>query len=76
MRLDEIQFLRFDSGDTEERAYRAGQIDVTMSVPVSKIETYARERPAEIFQTPLAETRYLTFNTRRPPLDDPRVRRA
>ena len=76
VRLDEIQFLRFDSGDTEERAYRAGQIDVTMSVPVSKIETYARERPAEIFQTPLAETRYLTFNTRRPPLDDPRVRRA
>ena len=76
VRLDEIQFLRFDSGDTEERAYRAGQIDVTMSVPVSKIETYARERPAEIFQMPLAETRYLTFNTRRPPLDDPRVRRA
>jgi oligopeptide transport system substrate-binding protein len=76
VRLDEIQFLRFDSGDTEERAYRAGQIDVTMSVPVSKIETYARERPAEIFQTPLAETRYLTFNTRRTPLDDPRVRRA
>lgn len=76
VRLDEIQFLRFDSGDTEERAYRAGQIDVTMSVPVSKIETYARERPAEIFQTPLAETRYLTFNTRRPPLDDSRVRRA
>ena len=76
VRLDEIQFLRFDSGDTEERAYRAGQIDVTMSVPVSKIETYARERPAEIFQTPLAETRYLTFNNRRPPLDDPRVRRA
>ena len=76
VRLDEIQFLRFDSGDTEERAYRAGQVDVTMSVPVSKLETYARERPAEIFQTPLAETRYLTFNTRRPPLDDPRVRRA
>jgi oligopeptide transport system substrate-binding protein len=76
VRLDEIQFLRFDSGDTEERAYRAGQVDVTMSVPISKIETYTRERPTEIFQTPLAETRYLTFNTRRPPLDDPRVRRA
>ena len=76
VRLDEIQFLRFDSGDTEERAYRAGQVDVTMAVPISKIETYTRERPAEIFQTPLAETRYLTFNTRRPPLNDPRVRRA
>ncbi len=76
VRLDEIQFLRFDSGDTEERAYRAGQVDVTMAVPISKLETYTRDRPGEIFQTPLAETRYLTFNTRRPPLDDPRVRRA
>ncbi len=72
----EIHFLAFDNGDTEERAYRAGQIDVTMSVPVSKIPAYATERPAEYHATPLAETRYLAFNTTRPPLDDRRVRRA
>ena len=76
IRVDEIHFLRFDSGDTEERAYRAGQVDVTMSVPVTKIATYARERPAELQRTPLAETRYLAFNTTRPPLDDPAFRRA
>jgi oligopeptide transport system substrate-binding protein len=76
VKLGEIQFLRFDSGDTEERAYRAGQIDLTMAVPQTKLETYARERPAELRQTPLAETRFLTFNLKRPPLDDPRVRRA
>ena len=76
IRLDQIQFLRFDSGDSEERAYRAGQVDITMGVPTTKIATYTRERPAEIVQTPLAETRYLAFNTTRPPLNDPRVRRA
>lgn len=74
--VDEIQFIAFDSGDTEERAYRAGQIDITMSVPFSKLETYARERPAELHRAPLVETRFLSFNTTRPPLDDPRVRRA
>ena len=74
--LDEIQFIRLDSGDTEERAYRAGQVDVTMSVPFTKIETYQRDRPAEIHRAPLAETRYLSFNTQRPPLNDARVRRA
>eukprot|EP01035_Chromulina_nebulosa_P052298 gene52298-71312_t len=56
VRLDEIQFLRFDSGDTEERAYRAGQVDVTMSVPFTKIETYTRDRPTEFHRAPAAET--------------------
>ena len=74
--LDEIQFIRLDSGDTEERAYRAGQVDVTMSVPFTKIEPYQRDRPAEFHRAPLAETRYLSFNTPRPPLNDARVRRA
>jgi oligopeptide transport system substrate-binding protein len=76
VRLDEIQFLRFDSGDTEERAYRAGQVDVTMSVPFTKIETYTRDRPAEFHRAAAAETRFLSFNTTRPALADARVRRA
>lgn len=76
VKLDEIQFVAFDNGDTEERAYRAGQIDVTMAVPPTKLDPAARERPAELHHVPLAETRYLTFNTTRPPLDDVRVRRA
>jgi oligopeptide transport system substrate-binding protein len=76
VQLGEIQFLAFDNGDSEERAYRAGQVDVTMSVPATKLETYARERPDEFHQTPLAETHYLAFNTRRAPLNDARVRRA
>ena len=76
VRLDEIQFIRFDSGDAEERAYRAGQIEATMSVPPSKIASYQTEHPDELQRSPLIETRYLSFNTRRPPLDDPRVRQA
>lgn len=76
VRLAEIHFIHFDNADAEERAYRGGQIDATMAVPTSKLETYARERPAELRRAPLIETRYLSFNTRRPPLDDPRFRRA
>ena len=76
IRLDEIQFLRFDSGDTEERAYRAGQVDVTMSIPFTKIETYTRDRAAEFHRAPAAETRFLSFNTTHTALSDARVRRA
>lgn len=76
VRLDEIQFLRFDDGDSEERAYRAGQLDVTMDAPRTKLEIYARDHPTELHRVALAETRFLTFNTLRPPLADARVRRA
>jgi oligopeptide transport system substrate-binding protein len=76
IRLEDIQFLRFDSGDTEERAYRAGQVDVTMSIPAAKLTGYERGRPTEFHRTPLAETHYLSFNTTRTALKDPRVRRA
>jgi oligopeptide transport system substrate-binding protein len=75
-KLSEIQFIACDNGDTEDRAYRAGQLDVTMSVPYAKLPSYERERPKELFHAPLAESRYLSFNVRRAPLDDPRVRRA
>jgi len=76
VRLAELHFVRFDSGDSEDRAYRAGQIDVTMAVPASKVEVYARERPAELHRQPMIETRYLAFNCTRPALRDARVRRA
>jgi oligopeptide transport system substrate-binding protein len=75
-KLAEIHFVACDNGDTEDRAYRAGQLDVTMSVPYAKLATYERERPNELFRTPLAETRFLSFNTQRAPLNDLRVRRA
>jgi oligopeptide transport system substrate-binding protein len=76
VRLDEIQFIHFDDTNAEDRAYRNGQIDVTMSVPIGRLAVYARERPAELKRTALAETRYLAFNVARPPLNDARVRLA
>jgi oligopeptide transport system substrate-binding protein len=76
VQLDGIRFLAFDSGDTEERAFRAGQVDVTLSVPFSKLLPYRRDQPGIIKSVALHETRYLVINVARPPLNDPRVRRA
>jgi len=76
VRVDELQFIRFDNQDAEERAFRAGQIDVTMAVPQAKLDVYQREHPEELHRAPLAETRFLAFNIHRPPLNDVRVRRA
>lgn len=76
VKLDGIRFLAMDNGDTEERAFRAGQLDVTMAVPFTKLAGYRAEQPSRLRSVPLSETRYLVLNTTRPPLDDARVRRA
>lgn len=76
IKVNEIRFLAFDNGDAEERAFRAGQIDVTMAVPFSKIAGYSVSKPSPLWQVPLHETRFLSFNTTRRPLGDVRVRQA
>ncbi len=73
IKVSQLRFQSYDNGDTEERAFRAGQLDVTLSVPFSKLGSYA---PPKLQTQPLLETRYLALNTARPPLRDPRVRRA
>ncbi|HEX3731270.1 MAG TPA: peptide ABC transporter substrate-binding protein [Opitutaceae bacterium] len=76
VRMNEIQFIRLDDGDTEERAFRAGQVDVTMSLPFTRLQAYAQESNPALHRAVLAETRYLAFNTTKAPFSDHRVRRA
>ena len=74
--LAAIHFLAFDSGDSEERAFRAGQLDVTMSVPFHKLPAYRASQPPILRSVPQQETRYLAINTTKSPLNDRRVRQA
>lgn len=74
--IERIQFRAMDNAEAEERAFRAGQLDVTMAVPVSKLPAYREQVPAVLRHSALIETRCLAFNTLRPPLTDTRVRRA
>ncbi len=73
IQLTGVRHQVYDSGDTEERAFRAAQVDITMAVPFTKLEHYA---PPILRRQPLHETRYFALNTTRPPLNDVRVRRA
>jgi oligopeptide transport system substrate-binding protein len=74
--LAAIHFLAFDSGDSEERAFRAGQLDVTMSVPFHKLPAYRASQPPVLRSVRQQETRYLALNTTKSPLNDRRVRQA
>ncbi len=74
--LRQIVFFPNESPDTEEKDFRAGQLHITYSLPLSKIEAYRRDSPDRLRVDPFLQTFFLRFNTKRPPFDDARVRRA
>ena len=76
VKLDEINFYPYESVQTEERAFRSGQLNVTYSVPLNLIDFYKKEHPDRIHIDPYLATYFYRFNTTRRPFDDVRVRRA
>lgn len=76
VRLSEIHFHCIESSDTEERAFRSGQLHITENVPGSKLRDYAAQRPSPLKVAPIFSTYLYALNITRPPFDDVRVRRA
>ena len=76
IRLREIRFYPVDNSDAEERMFRSGQVHVTSTVPMTKLDTYRRDRPDALHITQILGTEYYSLNVRQLPLKDRRVRRA
>lgn len=74
--LARIIFFPIADPQSEELSFRAGQLHVTSSLPVSSIARWRATHPAELRVDPLLQTTFIEFNTTRPPFDDARVRRA
>jgi oligopeptide transport system substrate-binding protein len=75
-RLEHVQFFPIEKSDAEELAFRAGQLHVTYSVPSSKIGVYRQQAPERLRIDPYLADTYLNFNVTKPPLNNPKVRRA
>lgn len=76
VKVDEIDFFPVELAETEEKMFRANQLDITYEVPLSKIEVYRRENPAALRIDPFDTVYFYRFNVKRKPFDDVRVRRA
>ncbi len=76
VKLKGIEFLAIDDTETEERAFRNGQLHVTYSVPLHRIEYYQKTEPDLLRIDPYLGTYFYRLNCTHKPLDDPRVRRA
>jgi oligopeptide transport system substrate-binding protein len=75
VKLNGIHFLPIEQ-NAEERAFRADYLHLTSSVPIHRIDWYRKHLPDHMRTEPALGVYYYVFNTAKPPLDDPRVRRA
>ena len=76
VKLQQIVFYPIGDHKIEENAFRAGQLHITGTVPLDRIDYYRRQHPDLIHLDPYLGTYYYMFNIKRPPLNNPKVRRA
>jgi oligopeptide transport system substrate-binding protein len=76
VRLNGIRFHPIEDLNSEERAFRSGQLHLTEALPVAKVDAYRREHPELLRIDAYLGTYYYTLNTNRPFLNETKVRRA
>ncbi|MFW6256373.1 MAG: peptide ABC transporter substrate-binding protein [Candidatus Sumerlaeota bacterium] len=76
VKLDGVRFLPINNLQTEERMFQTGEIHITQSLAPSKVVRYKKEKDPRLEIHPYLGTYYYKINTTKPPLDNPKVRRA
>lgn len=74
--LNGVDFLPISNINTEDRAFRSGQLHITESVSPARIAYTKRNFPQSLRSDPWLGVYYYLINARKPPLDNPLVRKA
>jgi len=76
IKLNGIDFIPISNINTEDRAFRAGQLHMTDSVCPHRIANIISKTPQNFRSDKWLGTYYYAFNTMRKPFNDVRVRKA
>jgi oligopeptide transport system substrate-binding protein len=66
VRISRVEYIPIPDENAEFRQYRAGQLDITQSVPTSALDSVRSERPNELFVAPFLATAYYALNLHSP----------
>jgi len=74
--LDEVVYLAISEPATELNMYRAGELDITFTVPGSQLGRLRETHAAELHIVPNLTLYYLAFDMSEAPLDNAALRKA
>lgn len=74
--VDRVVYLPIVNAMTELNMYRAGEIDITHSIPAEHLNDLRTSTPDQVRVSPYLALYYLAFDVTEPPLDDARLRKA
>ncbi len=76
IRIDAVEYYAIKDLLTELNMYRAGELDVTASVPGPNMKSLRNNRQSELHVAPRLAIYYLAFDLSESPLDDRSLRQA
>lgn len=77
VRIETVYYHPIGDEEAEFNRFRAGELDVTQTIPVRRYEWLKREMPEALRIAPYLSTYFYGFNLRKPPFKDaPKLRRA
>lgn len=74
--INKVTYLPINAETADINRYKAGEIDITYSIPVNQFTQLKKTMGSQVSVVPQLATYYYQFNTTKAPFNDPRVRRA
>ena len=74
--IDEVVYLPIVDPVTELNMYRAGELDITNTIPPERVRSLRESMPEQVQISPSLALYYLAFDLTEPPLDNGLLRKA
>ncbi len=74
--VNKVTYLPISANTAALNRYLAGEIDITLTIPLGSFASLRKKIPSQVHISPYLSTYYYAFNNKKPPFNDPRVRKA
>ncbi|MDC9613449.1 ABC transporter substrate-binding protein [Xenorhabdus khoisanae] len=74
--INKVTYLALTSEKSDLNRYLAGEIDITLTIPLDSFSSLKKTLGDQVHVDPMLSTYYYAFNTKKPPFNDVRVRKA